>query len=424
MSTPARTNDFDAAMRSLGLGAESECWRDGWRESQASMPPRGPAFLRPGFVRETCGALGLADDVREAIVASLGAFRRQEALALLAWHAHRRLFARERSETIDPVGAKLGWPRDLGALGGGAGMLYPVVLLSGAASLRALHRRRGVDEAITRDTAGDLELWMRHYRARTGRWGLAQMHWLVNHFLGRLVKLGRLQFHLERFAYDVRAFRSRRDGRVVLLAPPGARFRRDGQFDGTGGVHDDRAWTAELVETGGTIRAQAVSPQGRALPEPVVLPAEEWTCILRRGDAVLGVHIPATGPMSHEACGESFRKAAAFFPEHFPEFPFHAFVCTSWFLDEQFGRLLGASSNIRRFQEEVYLFPLPGASDDQTFERVFGHRPADLAGAPRDTALRRVIIDHVLAGGHFHAGGMVLFPEDLDWGRRVYHGKD
>ncbi|MGB2822994.1 MAG: hypothetical protein WBF17_18570, partial [Phycisphaerae bacterium] len=168
------------------------------------------------------------------------------------------------------------------------------------------------------------------------------------------------------------------------------------------------------------IRGNPVSPDGRALPDPIELPSEQWEPILQPGQEILGVHIPAAGPMTHEACGRSFRRAVTFFARHFGEYAFRAFNCTSWFLDNQFGRLLPESSNIRRFQEEVYLHPVPNGGDWQVFERVFGRRPETIASAPRDTTIRRAIVDHVLAGGHFHAGGMLLFPRDLDWGRRVY----
>jgi len=417
--------DFDAAMRALGLGPEAECWREGWAESRASFPPGGPDFLRPDFLREVCDELAISPDVREAIVGSLAIFEDRPALRALAWHCHVSLFGSPSGRIEELCQARVPWPTDPRELPDWAGMFYPVVLLSGGRFMQALHRGRGVPPEVTRDTAGDLELWMRHYRRATGRWGVVQARWLANHFLGRLFKLGRLQFRFERFAYDFRAFRRRSDGRVVLLAPGGARFRRDGQFDGATGVRDrDGAWTSAFSADAGVIRGNPISPDGRALSEAVELPAEQWEPILRRGDAILGVHIPAGEPMTHEACGESFRRAAAFFARHFGEYAFRAFNCTSWFLDNQFGRLLPEGSNIRRFQEEVYLYPLPNAEDSQTFERVFGARPKTIESAPRDTMMRRLVVDHILAGGHFHAGGMLLFARDLDWGRRVYGRKE
>ena len=401
MAAPDETCDFDEAMRALGTGAAGEAWRAGWDASQASYPPDGPPFLRERFVRRTCRDLALADDVCEAIAAALGTFRQAPALRRLAWHCHRLLLASAKLQPPQLASATFPapWPRAPDQLPARGEMLYPLVLLSGEGVMRRLHRQFGVAPQVTQATAGDLELWMRHYRGRHGRWGLAEAGWLANHFLGRIYRLGRLQFRFERFESDFRAFRHR-DGRVLLLAAQGTRFRDDGR----------------------TIRGQAVSPRGEALRELVELPAGDWAPVLRRGDPVLGVHIPAAGPMTHAACGESFRRAVAFFARHFPGFGWRAFQCGSWLLDNQFGWLLSETANIRRFQEEVYLYPLPGAGDEAMFDRVFGRRydGDEIASAPRDTALRRAIVDHVLAGGRFRAGGCVLFPEDLDWGRKVY----
>src|SRR5262249_30698373 len=140
---------------------------------------------------------------------------------------------------------------------------------------------------------------------------------------------------------------------------------------------------------------------------------------LAPGDPVLHIHIPAGSPMDPAACGESFAAASTFFGRHFPERPFVAFTCSSWLLDPTLQALLPAASNIARFQREVYL--LPGrAAGKSTLVRVFGDVPPDLTHAPRDTTLRRAILDHLLAGGHLSGGRCVLFPADLSWGRQVY----
>jgi len=412
--------DFRAAMAALGLAAPPAAWRDGWAESQAAYPADGPAFLREGFVRDLAARLGLEADVRGAIVGLLATFEARPVLRRLAWHCHRVLFAGPADNAADFAPVELPWPTRPVELPPWGEAFYAPVLLSGGPGLLALHAARGIPAEVTRDTVSDLGLWMRHYRAHTGRWGLAEAGWLANHFLGRLHKLGRLQFRFERFASGFHAYRHAETGRVLLLAPGGARFRRDGQFDGATGVRDEAAWVSTFSAGPSVVRGHPVSPDGRTLPAPMALGTDRWRPILQEGDPVLGVHIPATGAMAHAACGASFRRAVGFFGRHFPQFGYKAFHCASWFLDNQLGELLPEASNIRRFQEEVYLYPLPGASDGATFDRVFGRRYADLADAPRDTALRREIVRHVQAGGHFHGGGCLLFPEDLDWGGRVY----
>ena len=386
--------NFDNVARALGLSAAAaEGFAAGWQASRESFPPDGPEFLRRVFVVDTCATLGLSDEIAAAIAASLAMFDGSEPLQRLAWHCSQSLRADGHVE-FRP--AAMPWTTLLDDLPAWGEMFFPAVLLSAGSRMIDLHRGRGIPAEITRATAGDVELWMRHYRARHGRWGLAHAKWLANHFLGRIYRLGRLQFRFERFEWAFRALRRRGGGRVVVVAEDG------------------------MGADGEAIRAKPVSPAGQVLPQRVELPSDEWQTVLKRGDAVLGVHIPEGGPMDFDACGRSFRRAMEFFARHFPEFGFRAFQCESWLLDDQLGQLLPPESNIRRFQEEMYLLPLAGADDSQMFDRVFGLRYDDIRQAPQDTLLRRTIANHILAGGQFRTAACILLPEDLDWGAKVY----
>jgi hypothetical protein len=393
--------NFDDVARTLGLSAAAaEGFAPGWQTSRASFPPGGPEFLRQAYVADTCAALGLGDEIAAAIIASLAMFDGNEPLQRLAWHCAQSLRA---DGHIEFRPAAMPWTTLLDDLPAWGEMFFPAVLLSAGPRMIELHRGRGIPAEITRATAGDVELWMRHYRARRGRWGLAHAKWLANHFLGRIYRLGRLQFRFERFEWAFRAMRRLGDGRVVVVAEDG--MQSDGE----------------------AIRANPISPAGQVLPDRARLSGDQWQTVLHRGEAVLGVHIPAGAespsrgePMDFDACGRSFRRAMEFFARHFPEFDFRAFQCESWLLDDQLGQLLPPESNIRRFQDEMYLLPLAGADDSQMFDRVFGRRYDDIRQAPQDTLLRRAIVNHILAGGQFRTAACILLPEDLDWGAKVY----
>ena len=107
--------------------------------------------------------------------------------------------------------------------------------------------------------------------------------------------------------------------------------------------------------------------------------------------------------------------AVDFFAYHFPDYAFRAFDCYSWMLDAQLEDHLPPDSNIARFLGGFYLFPVPGANDAQTIERVFGFgiEKLDLDAAPQDTSLRRAVVSHMRNGGHWRGGGGVMFPQDL-----------
>ena len=78
--------------------------------------------------------------------------------------------------------------------------LQPAIdLLKRLPEIRAFHAAHGVSETLTRAVLLDLELWMRDYRQKHGRWGFDNTQWLSFHFSGKLYALGRLQFEVGNF---------------------------------------------------------------------------------------------------------------------------------------------------------------------------------------------------------------------------------
>ena len=139
------------------------------------------------------------------------------------------------------------------------------------------------------------------------------------------------------------------------------------------------------------------------------------------GDPVLHIHIPGGAPLDHRACGEAFQRAMEFFPRHYPEYRFAAFCCSSWLLNTWLAEVLPADSNLVRFQREFYLTPLEQWPQGM-IDRVFDDTPVDPATAPRDTRLRRAIVEALERGEDLRGGGggMFLLPKDLNWGAEVY----
>ncbi|NJN81229.1 MAG: DUF5596 domain-containing protein [Caldilineaceae bacterium] len=290
----------------------------------------------------------------------------------------------------------------------------------------ASHSERGIPTEISIDTLSDLELWIRHFRQANGIWGFGEHGWLQFHFRGKLFKLGRLQFEISRYYFDHPVYRHRRTEKIVVLAADGARFREDGQFDGANEIEEPNAWTATLQSSSRGVIGYPFHPTGRAEHLSVELVADEWEQILARRDPVLGVHIPATGAMDFDACGHSFARALPFFAKHFPDLQPRAFICTSWLLDHQLTDYLDEQSNIVRFLKEWYLLPLKGASDHETFQRVFGasstaSSTAELSTLPQENSLQRAIVGHALGGGRWREAGGLLIPDvHQRWGEQIY----
>ena len=117
-----------------------------------------------------------------------------------------------------------------------------------------------------------------------------------------------------------------------------------------------------------------------------------------KGDPCLGVHIPALGPLTPEACDASVAQARAFFPKHFPERSFRVATCGSWLLDPQLGEYLPGDSNVIRFQRRFNLVELVHPGDDDVIRFVFGYVPESLDELPQTTTMERAAVAHIKSG--------------------------
>jgi hypothetical protein len=126
---------------------------------------------------------------------------------------------------------------------------------------------------------------------------------------------------------------------------------------------------------------------------------------VRRGDKVIGVHIPEGGPLLPEKCDESFRRAEALFG---PEYPIY--TCDSWLTSPALLDLLGPDSNIRAFQSRFEVvdvtYPFPLAE-----QRVWGVVQKDKSRYSEDTSLRRNLKRYLMDGGRIGMGlGVMARP--------------
>lgn len=343
---------------------------------------------------------------------ALSQIREHRQLSGLARSCHRALFHRDDGKA-DPGLLEEHMPRLQEIMGEQAGMFAAIVILSGLPGMTVRYRDKGIPRRVLVETMSDLEVWMRNYRRRHQAWGFSNINWLMNHMHGRLFRLGRLQYMLEPFQYKFRVFRHVRRGQVAALSEANVTYCSKGLVDGTNHFHDrDAAWTAQYEETASHYAGNPISHRGVAVRETVHLAKAEWQPALQPGDDILSVHIAEDGKLSIELCMESFVQAVEFYAQYFPDQPFQAFTCGSWLLDPQYQSLLPETSNIVRFQRLFYLIPLLSYADS-TYERIFHDKNPDLARAPRDTQIRRAILDHAAAGGLMRNAAGFLLKEHL-----------
>jgi GNAT-like C-terminal domain/N-acyltransferase N-terminal domain len=121
----------------------------------------------------------------------------------------------------------------------------------------------------------------------------------------------------------------------------------------------------------------------------------------REGAPALGVHIPESGPLTPEACDDSFAQARQFFARHFPETPTRLAICTSWLLDPQLADYLAPDSNVIRFQRRFSLVGEGYDGDADVLRFVFHRIAPNIDDLPQRTTLERAIVTHLRAGKHW-----------------------
>jgi len=268
----------------------------------------------------------------------------------------------------------------------------------------------GVPHRVTRDCLLDIGIWAEDFRSKRGQWGFQQIDWLRLAFNGSLFRLGRLQFIHSVYKNHFKVYQNKSSKQILAVSGPNIRYRADGLVDGTNDIKDPDAWTSSFDCTNGTITANPISCDSFTINTRVSLLEKEWDLLLQEGCGVLDVHIPAGEKLVHEDCISSYKQAMEFYTQYFPDQQFMGFTCTSWLLDPALAQILDAGSGIVRFQSDFYLMPVL-SNDHQIFERVFGDKPEDLSKAPRDTSLRRAILDYLANGGQFR-GSFGFIPVD------------
>lgn len=227
---------------------------------------------------------------------------------------------------------------------------------------------------------------------------------------GTLYRVGRLEIHPRAWPHPFRWYR-RRDGAAggdprVLIAEGGLRVTDDGWLAGR------TTWTTTFSDDGAVVVGHPVSAAGALRRAPVRLRADTWERVLGPGDAALDLHIPEGPRLSLPELGESLGAAERFMDRYHPRPAFRAYMCASWMFGPQWGRILGPDATLVRWQRAGTLFP-DDASDAGVLTWVFGAPEIDPDDAPRDTRLRRGVLDLLARGEPLRSGRWVLGRDQL-----------
>ena len=403
-STPNST-DIDGVLAALDVTEAAPVLAPHWDESCASLPQGLPAFLQPEKIASLRALARLPQEADPVLQETARQIVASPPLLQLVWHCRRLL-----CECFDyDTAAIRRWP----ALGDLSGAFYLLVGLAAIEPIRAIHQKLGIPQDISLDTCGRLypEIVGRygdHHDGQVGVWP-GTVYWLRHYIRGDLYQVGRLEYMIRPFKGQVQAWRHRQQRTVAALAVDGAVFDAEGLAVREEGPD---TWRAELTRQDDCVCGYPVAPHGFAAQRRIELPLAQWQPALTEGDAILEVHIPGGGQMTPDSCRASMQQALEFFPRYFPEQNFVGFACGSWILNPQLAQIYRPDSNMVLWQRELYLYPIP-SGDRSGLVFVFGKDDIDLDTAPRDTSLRRALLDHMAAGGRLIGGGMFCLTEDF-----------
>ena len=384
-----------------------EALRPHWDESEATFPDHLPSFLTPAEFKRSREWGGFGPEVEPILERTARRIASDPVLLHLAWHGYRLTY--EHSD----YRALRNWPHLEHALGDDRSVFYLLLSLAAVPRIRAAHQARGIPERVTGDTCLDVRIIAdRYHHISGGQLGIesARLNWFRLIASGDLHRLGCMQYVVRPFRGQMRVYQEHKTHRTLALSEAGI------HFDGEGQVAADpdakNTWTSRLTEETASVTGSPVSPYGMALPDEITLPRNDWSCVLSAGDPVLEMHIPKGDSMTLEACRSSMQQALDFFPAYYPDLSFVAFACYSWILNTQLEEMLPPTSNLLRFQHQVYLFPRPSSGKDGLYF-IFCTGDVDIKTAPRDTTLKRAILDHLAAGKRLRNGGMFMLTDDF-----------
>lgn len=402
---PARPSDFDAAPASGGpAGAAGSTACDGLVQSHGDADGVEVDGVDLDVVARSAAWIGIPEWLRTRILTAARALNASTALRSAAAILRYLLFCAPDRARVPASAFPL--PR--------IPLFYVPLFLEEVPALRRMHARRGIPAERTRELLGDIELWIHEHQSRNGDWDLSEMKWLRRHLWGEIYSLGRLQFQLSEFSWPFRVYRGLGRYCAPIVLVEGVReYRIDGQFADAdrGSLYPPHApdrmppRQTEYAECTAGVRGNVVADSGRITGRVATVGSRDAMPVLSRGDPVLAVHIPSGSPLAPDAVRSSLSDAREFFRRYFPEQRFHAFTCNTWLLDPTLSLYLPDGSNIVRFRKRFRLHPLPGANDNQHFERVFCVSINDVEAMTPKTSLQGALMAHVRSGGAWRSGG-------------------
>lgn len=283
-----------------------------------------------------------------------------------------------------------------------------LMLLPSIPDVQSFYRKLGFDEADVNNVLQSFYRGIESSQKNMGRPGYnrSYFNWQLTYVRGEL-------FRFKSFNYELRSMpcgyilKNRENGTILPLTS-GGKYHRSGMELGSAGFEDEEgSFEATFTETEDAyIGHPAVD--FRILRKAQTYLKTEWECVLRPGDNIVSVHIPAKTDLSPEAVEKSYTEGLEFIDKFFPHFKPKAYFCNSWLMDPHLAEILGNESKIAQFQNGFTRWA-SASNGREIYSFVFVGFKGEIKDLPEDTTLMRGIKNLYLEGDYILGYNGVLF---------------
>lgn len=267
-------------------------------------------------------------------------------------------------------------------------------------------KNRNVPQDIIYDTMKEYDSCVQNCEQYLGRpaFDHKRLGWIRLLINNSLIRIGRLKYELPKNRESVVFIRvyQNKNGKSAVFAD-GVSVHRDGMILGSPGYEDtEQSFFADVLETDETVTGHLIT-DGLIEANNTTLKKEDWTLAFSKNDPVVNIHIPSDGSFDKACVEGSYQRTRDILKNCYPDFPYKAFVCSSWLMSRSLRNLLKPSSNILAFQDKFTLFPYP-AYGTGVFNFVFPEQgiPDDYNTLPENTSLQRAVKQTYLDGKFIH----------------------
>ncbi len=396
--------EINSFFKKLSIGTPAECFRSAFSDAQNEFEKSGVFFLEDTYIAEVSSICGCLSNCCKDLKSAAALARNNPDIALFALFLYKAMQNRENfykhlPEFIFPQGDTAEYD-----------FLPLFPFLPALPDLYEHLKAHNVPQDVICATLKQFEDCVYLYEDRFGRPGLNKRYFdhMQLYVDAKILNIGRLRFQrIDRLDSHILVLKNEEKGIKILFN--GEDINSRGMIKGTPpAIENEDCFYAEVAETADFYKGCAATEKGMVSTTPEIFPKSEWKSVLKEGDTVLGVHIPATGALTEELCNESFDRAKQIFKDCYPEFNYKAFHCHTWMFDPKLKEFLPEDSNIIKFQNRFTLFPGETMGED-VFNFVFKLQFTEYKDMPEDTSLQRWMKKLYLGGKYIYEFEGIFF---------------